>query len=109
MGRSRHSTTRCRSDWASDWTGRQRLEESSTLRYPLGPPTGGPFFFGPREVAMARYVSTIAGLLLIATAVPAAMQQLADERTRREALVYYRAGQELMTAERFEQAAEQFQ
>lgn len=58
---------------------------------------------------MARYVSAIALLLLIATAAPAAMQQLADERTRREAFVHYRAGQELMTAERFELAAEQFQ
>jgi tetratricopeptide (TPR) repeat protein len=36
-------------------------------------------------------------------------QQLADEQTRREALQYYRAGNELLSAERFEQAAEQFQ
>jgi tetratricopeptide (TPR) repeat protein len=39
----------------------------------------------------------------------AGAQQLADEQTRREALAYYRAGHELLSSERFEQAAEQFQ
>lgn len=34
--------------------------------------------------------------------------QLADETTRREALHHYRAGNELLSAERFEQAAEEF-
>jgi len=48
-------------------------------------------------------------LILSITSATAAAQRLADERTRREALVHHRAGQELLAAERFEQAAEQFQ
>ena len=52
--------------------------------------------------------NVVVAVLMVASASTAA-QQLSDERTRREALVYYRAGQELMSAERFEQAAEQFQ
>jgi tetratricopeptide (TPR) repeat protein len=49
----------------------------------------------------------LAAAVIVGAAISA--QQLADEQTRREALSYYRAGQELLLAERFEQAAEQFQ
>ena len=41
-------------------------------------------------------------------AMPADAQKIADQQSRREALVLYRTGQELMSAERFEQAAEAF-
>jgi tetratricopeptide (TPR) repeat protein len=58
---------------------------------------------------MPRSICGIAVLIVITTSAQAGAQQLVDERTRREALVYYRAGQELLASERFEQAAEQFQ
>jgi Tfp pilus assembly protein PilF len=38
----------------------------------------------------------------------ATAQSIPDERSRREALQYYRAGEELMSAEQFEKAATQF-
>jgi Tfp pilus assembly protein PilF len=44
--------------------------------------------------------------LLIATS--AGAQQLADDQTRRQALEFYRTGQEYMSVERFELAAEAF-
>ena len=48
-------------------------------------------------------------MVLMLSGGTAAAQQLADEQTRREALQYYRAGNELLSGEKFEQAAEQFQ
>ena len=39
----------------------------------------------------------------------AAGQQLADEQSRREALQHYRAGQEFLSSEQFEKAADEFQ
>ena len=48
-------------------------------------------------------------VLAAALATPALAQQLADEQTRRDALAYYRAGNEFLSAEQFEKAAEQFQ
>jgi tetratricopeptide (TPR) repeat protein len=46
--------------------------------------------------------------LLVATAVPAYGQQLADEPTRREALQHYREGQEYLSSEQFEKAVDAF-
>jgi Flp pilus assembly protein TadD len=48
-------------------------------------------------------------LLIACTAAPAAAQQLADDFSRREALQHYREGQELLSNEQFEKAAEAFQ
>jgi tetratricopeptide (TPR) repeat protein len=50
----------------------------------------------------------IAALLSIAATLPAAAQQLADAQSRREALAFYRTGQEFFTSEKFERAAEEF-
>jgi Tfp pilus assembly protein PilF len=47
-------------------------------------------------------------VLLAALTVAVRAQQLADERSRREAVQYYRNGQEFMAAERFERASEEF-
>jgi tetratricopeptide (TPR) repeat protein len=47
-------------------------------------------------------------MLVAALATPLYAQKIADERSRRQALEFYRAGQEFMTAERFELAAQAF-
>lgn len=57
---------------------------------------------------MWRHVALMTAWSTAALAVPSLAQQLADEQSRRAALASYRAGQELMAAERFAQAAEQF-
>ena len=54
-----------------------------------------------------RFAVCVALVLLTATARTSA-QQLADEQTRRQALQFYRTGQEYMAAERFDLAAEAF-
>jgi Flp pilus assembly protein TadD len=56
---------------------------------------------------VARILAFVVAGALVAGS-PAAAQKLADEATRREALQYYRAGNELLSSERFEQAVEQF-
>jgi tetratricopeptide (TPR) repeat protein len=48
-------------------------------------------------------------LAFLASTASASAQQLADEQHRREALQHYRTGQELLSAEQFEKAAEAFQ
>lgn len=54
-----------------------------------------------------RFVAVAAAaLLLVPRSAPA---QFASDQDRREALEHYRAGQELMSAEQFEKAAEAFQ
>jgi Flp pilus assembly protein TadD len=58
---------------------------------------------------MSRGVPGLALAAVVIVGASISGQQLAEEQTRREALAYYRAGQELLLAERFEQAAEQFQ
>jgi tetratricopeptide (TPR) repeat protein len=45
---------------------------------------------------------------LVGLAVSAGAQQIATEQNRREALQFYRIGQELLSGEQFEKAAEQF-
>jgi tetratricopeptide (TPR) repeat protein len=54
----------------------------------------------------ALFVAAIIHTGLSASA--AGAQQMPDETSRREALVYFRAGQELMSAEQFGRAAEEF-
>jgi tetratricopeptide (TPR) repeat protein len=49
-----------------------------------------------------------AAVLSLVLAAPLAAQQLADEQSRREALQFYRVGQEFFTSEKFERAAEEF-
>jgi Tfp pilus assembly protein PilF len=54
----------------------------------------------------------VALLVLVAFVLSASnvtAQQLADEQHRREALLHYRLGQQLLSAEQFEKAAEAFQ
>jgi tetratricopeptide (TPR) repeat protein len=46
--------------------------------------------------------------MICAFATVAHAQHIADQRSRREAISHYRAGQELMSAEKFEQAVEEF-
>jgi tetratricopeptide (TPR) repeat protein len=58
---------------------------------------------------MSRRTLALALIVLVIRVAAPTGQQLADEQTRREAIAYYRAGQELLSAERWEQAAEQFQ
>jgi len=58
---------------------------------------------------MDRRACVIGVVILSLTGATAAAQRLADEKSRRDAVVHYRAGQELLAAERFEQAAGQFQ
>jgi tetratricopeptide (TPR) repeat protein len=50
----------------------------------------------------------LAAMAIAAVAAPAGAQQIANERERREAVRLYRAGQELLSGEQFEKAAEQF-
>lgn len=57
---------------------------------------------------MATRLAVRVAFLFLATTTPLAAQQLADEQTRRQALEFYRAGQEHMAAERFELAADAF-
>jgi tetratricopeptide (TPR) repeat protein len=45
---------------------------------------------------------------LLSVAIPAGAQQIATEQNRREALQFFRAGQEFLSGEQFEKAAEQF-
>lgn len=47
-------------------------------------------------------------LIVATTTLPPTAQQLADEQGRRQAIVHYRAGQEFMSAEKFDRAAEEF-
>lgn len=54
-----------------------------------------------------RVLAVTLAVALIASA-PAGAQQLSTEQNRREALEHYRAGQALMSAERFDAAAEAF-
>lgn len=50
----------------------------------------------------------VLAILLAASFARVYAQQLADERSRREAVQFYRVGQELFAAEKFERAAEEF-
>jgi Flp pilus assembly protein TadD len=57
---------------------------------------------------MSRKLVALAIVLAAAAVVDAADHQLADPPRRRQALEMYRAGQELMSRERFDEAAEAF-
>jgi tetratricopeptide (TPR) repeat protein len=50
----------------------------------------------------------LAVVMLVALTATLAAQQLADAQSRREALQFYRVGQEFFTGEKFERAAEEF-
>lgn len=51
---------------------------------------------------------TFAVLATLSTAFTISAQQLADPQSRREAVAFYRTGQEFFSAEKFDRAAEQF-
>lgn len=55
----------------------------------------------PRVLAITMMALTLSGA--------ATAQQLADDRTRREALAYYRTGSDYLTREQYEKAAQEFQ
>jgi Tfp pilus assembly protein PilF len=57
---------------------------------------------------MVRRRVIILVLAAISAAAPARAQHLADERSRREAIQFYRTGLEFFSAERFDRAAEEF-
>ena len=57
---------------------------------------------------MAVRLAVRVALVVLTIATPLAAQQLADEQTRRQALEFYRAGQDHMAAERFDLAVEAF-
>jgi tetratricopeptide (TPR) repeat protein len=57
---------------------------------------------------MSRLVTTIATLTCLTFASSVAAQVLASESDRKEAIKYYRAGHEFLSAEQWEQAAEAF-
>src|SRR5919112_954841 len=57
---------------------------------------------------MDRRRSVVTILLAAALGIPADAQQLADAQSRREALQFYRNGQEFFSAEKFDRAAEEF-
>src|SRR5687767_6978708 len=57
---------------------------------------------------MDRRITLLAVAFAAALAMPVAAQKIADQQSRREALALYRTGQELMSAERFDRAAEAF-
>ncbi|MGE3273642.1 MAG: tetratricopeptide repeat protein [Vicinamibacterales bacterium] len=59
-----------------------------------------------RQVAVVVLVSLVS---LVSSAAPLAAQTVASAQDRREALQHYRTGQELLSGERWEQAAEAFQ
>src|SRR3954447_24568234 len=65
------------------------------------------FFLSWRSPMIPRRLQ-LAVLVLAALTATLAAQQLADEQSRREALQFYRAGQEFFTSEKFERAAEEF-
>ena len=64
-----------------------------------------PFFFWPQRLPMTRSFLMIAFVTLIARGASA---QLADPKDRREALNHYRTGQQLLMAEQWAKAAEEF-
>lgn len=57
---------------------------------------------------MNRPLALLVVGLVAAAAMPVEAQKIADQESRREALVLYRAGQEYMSAERYELAADEF-
>ena len=57
---------------------------------------------------MLRRRAMIAVLFAAALIVPADAQQLADAQSRRDAIRFYRTGQEFYSAEKFDRAAEEF-
>ena len=57
---------------------------------------------------MAVRLAVRVALVLLTVTTPLLAQHLADEQSRREALEFYRAGQEQMTAEHFDLAAQSF-
>jgi tetratricopeptide (TPR) repeat protein len=57
---------------------------------------------------MMRQATVVIVIALARMGLPSTAQQLATEPDRRDALQYYRVGQELMSGEQFEKAAEQF-
>lgn len=57
---------------------------------------------------MIRWRDLLLAVTLISFAVPAGAQKIADAQSRREAIQFYRTGQEFFSAEKFDRAAEEF-
>jgi len=72
----------------------------------MGQPSGWPFFL---EDVMSRAIAAVTGLLLLVVSAAATAQVLASDSDRREALKHYRAGQELLSGDQWDKAAEAFQ
>jgi protein O-GlcNAc transferase len=63
---------------------------------------------GAIRLAIPAVLPALAVFHTVFTASVVSAQRIADEPTHREALVHFRAGQELMSAEQFAQATEEF-
>src|SRR5262245_31285761 len=73
----------------------------------MGGHFGGPLFFA--RCSMRVYVMLSAPMVALAPASsPALAQKLADEQNRRQAIEFYRTGQEFMSGEMFDKAADAF-
>jgi tetratricopeptide (TPR) repeat protein len=57
---------------------------------------------------MTRWIACLAPVFVVAVVCNLGAQKLPDEPSHREALEHFRAGQELMSAEQFERAADEF-
>jgi tetratricopeptide (TPR) repeat protein len=57
---------------------------------------------------MVRHQTLLAAIAVASLALPADAQQIATEQNRRDALQFYRVGQEFLSGEQFEKAAEEF-
>src|SRR5262245_38208240 len=57
---------------------------------------------------LRRRHAVIVVLIAASTPAPARAQRLADAQSRREAIRFYRTGQELFSSEKFDRAAEEF-
>jgi tetratricopeptide (TPR) repeat protein len=57
---------------------------------------------------MVRWRDLLMVVIVTSIAVPARAQKLADPQSRREAIQFYRTGQEFFSGEKFERAAEEF-
>jgi tetratricopeptide (TPR) repeat protein len=57
---------------------------------------------------MVRWRDLLLAVSVASVAIPASAQKIADEASRREAIHFYRNGQEFFSSEKFDRAAEEF-